>query len=81
MSAASGTLLFKLTPLIVVGLFAFGAAMALYFKYRDPGRYELIGRIVRYRVEQLCGNLDEKVPTPVLDIKRRNVARKFLGIF
>lgn len=44
--AASGTLLFKLTPWIVVGLFAFGAAMALYFKFRDPGRYELIGRIV-----------------------------------
>jgi hypothetical protein len=30
----------------VVGLFAFGAAMALYFKFRDPRRYELIGRIV-----------------------------------
>jgi amino acid transporter len=44
--AASGTLLFKLTPWIVVGLFALGAAMALYFKFRDPGRYELIGRIV-----------------------------------
>ena len=44
--AASGTLLFKLTPWIVVGLFVFGAAMALYFKFRDPRRYELIGRIV-----------------------------------
>ncbi len=44
--AASGTLLFKLTPWIVVGLFGFGAAMALYFKYRDPARYEMIGRIV-----------------------------------
>jgi amino acid transporter len=44
--AASGTLLFKLTPWIVVGLFALGAAMALYFKFRDPARYELIGRIV-----------------------------------
>ncbi len=44
--AASGTLLFKLTPWIVVGLFALGAAMALYFKYRDPARYELIGRII-----------------------------------
>jgi amino acid transporter len=43
---ASGTLLFKLTPWIVVGLFVFGAAMALYFKLRDPRRYELIGRIV-----------------------------------
>jgi amino acid transporter len=44
--AASGTLLFKLTPWIVVGLFVFGALLALYFKYRDPARYELIGRIV-----------------------------------
>jgi len=44
--AASGTLLFKLTPWIVVGLFAFGAAMALYFKFRDTRRYELIGRVV-----------------------------------
>ncbi|CAN3131340.1 APC family permease [Mycobacterium sp. smrl_JER01] len=44
--AASGTLLFKLTPWIVVGVFAFGAAMALYFKFNDKRRYELIGRIV-----------------------------------
>ncbi|MFN3003838.1 APC family permease [Mycolicibacterium wolinskyi] len=43
---ASGTLLFQLTPWIVVGLFVFGAAMATYFKLRDPRRYELIGRIV-----------------------------------
>ncbi|MDT5192368.1 MAG: hypothetical protein QOI28_4619 [Mycobacterium sp.] len=44
--AASGTLLFKLTPWIVVGLFALGAAMALYFKFRDPRRYDLIGRVL-----------------------------------
>lgn len=44
--AASGTLLFKLTPWIVVGLFVVGAAMATYFKMRDPRRYDLIGRIV-----------------------------------
>ncbi|WBP93736.1 APC family permease [Mycolicibacterium neoaurum] len=43
---ASGTLLFTLTPWIVVGLFVFGAALATYFKLRDPRRYELIGRIV-----------------------------------
>jgi amino acid transporter len=43
---ASGTLLFKLTPWIVVGLFVFGAVMATYFKFRDPRRYDLIGRIV-----------------------------------
>jgi hypothetical protein len=30
----------------VVGLFALGAAMALYFKFRDPRRYELIGRVM-----------------------------------
>ncbi|QNJ93741.1 APC family permease [Mycolicibacterium fluoranthenivorans] len=44
--AASGTLLFKLTPWIVVGLFVLGAALATYFRLRDPRRYELIGRIV-----------------------------------
>ncbi|MGE0219751.1 APC family permease [Mycolicibacterium sp.] len=44
--AASGTLLFKLTPWIVVGVFVLGAAMALYFKFNDKQRYELIGRIV-----------------------------------
>lgn len=44
--AASGTLLFKLTPWIVVGLFAFGAVLALYFKFRDPRRYDLIGRVL-----------------------------------
>ncbi|WP_101951482.1 APC family permease [Mycobacterium sp. 3519A] len=43
---AAGTLLFKMTPWIVVGLFVFGAALAIYFKYRDPRRFELIGRIV-----------------------------------
>jgi amino acid transporter len=44
--AASGTLLFKLTPWIVVGLFVIGAAMALYFKLRDPRRYDMIGRVM-----------------------------------
>jgi amino acid transporter len=44
--AASSTLLFKLTPWIVVGLFVFGAALAIYFKYRDPRRFELIGRVI-----------------------------------
>jgi hypothetical protein len=38
--------LFQLTPWIVVGLFVFGAALAIYFKFRDPRRYELIGRVV-----------------------------------
>ncbi len=44
--AAAGTLLFKLTPWIVVGLFVLGAAFATYFKFRDTRRYELIGRII-----------------------------------
>jgi hypothetical protein len=43
---ASGTLLFQLTPWIVLGLFVFGAAMATYFKYKDTRRYDMIGRIV-----------------------------------
>jgi amino acid transporter len=44
--AASQTLLFKLTPYIVVAVFAAGIALALYFRARDPRRYEIIGRIV-----------------------------------
>lgn len=43
---ASGTLLFKLTPWIVVSVFVIGAALATYFKYRDARRYDMIGRIV-----------------------------------
>ena len=34
---------------------------------RMPGIVAAVAQVVRYRVEQLCGNLDEKVPTPVLD--------------
>jgi amino acid transporter len=44
--AAAGTLLFKLTPWIVVGIFVLGAALATYCKFRDTRRYELIGRII-----------------------------------
>ena len=44
--AAAGTLVFKLMPWIVVGLFVLGAALATYLKFRDPRRFELIGRIV-----------------------------------
>jgi amino acid transporter len=44
--AAAQTLLFKLTPYIVVAVFAAGVALALYFRARDPRRYEVIGRIV-----------------------------------
>ena len=44
--AAAGTLLFRLTAWIVLGLFVFGAALATYFKFRDPRRFELIGRVV-----------------------------------
>ncbi|MBI4989850.1 MAG: adenosylcobalamin-dependent ribonucleoside-diphosphate reductase [Rhodocyclales bacterium] len=34
---------------------------------RMPGVVAAVAQVVRYRVEQLCGNLDEKVATPVLD--------------
>ncbi|HMM55237.1 MAG TPA: adenosylcobalamin-dependent ribonucleoside-diphosphate reductase [Candidatus Desulfobacillus sp.] len=34
---------------------------------RMPGVAAAVAQVVRYRVEQLCGALDEKVPTPVLD--------------
>ncbi len=44
--SAASTLLFKLTPWIVLGFFVLGAAIALFFRARDPRRYSLIGRIV-----------------------------------
>lgn len=44
--AAADTTLFKLIPPIVVGLFVAGALGALYLKYRNEERYELLGRIV-----------------------------------
>ncbi len=44
--AAADTLLFTLIPPIVVGLFVLGALGALYLKYRDKERYEMLGRIV-----------------------------------
>jgi amino acid transporter len=44
--AAADTLLFRVIPVLVVGLFVLGALGALYLKYRDRARYELLGRIV-----------------------------------
>jgi len=36
-------------------------------KKRMPGVVAAVAQVVRYRVEQICGTLDEKLPTPVLD--------------
>lgn len=44
--AASETLLFRLIPWIVVGVFAAGIALALYLRTNSPERYRLIGRII-----------------------------------
>ena len=35
---------------------------------RMPSVVAAVAQVIRYRVEQLCGSPDEKVPTPVLDI-------------
>jgi len=43
---ASGSLLFKLTPYIVGGVFLGGIALALYMKAKSPERYEMMGRII-----------------------------------
>jgi amino acid transporter len=43
---ASETLLFKLIPWIVVGVFLAGIALALYLRSRRPDQYALIGRII-----------------------------------
>lgn len=44
--ASAQSLLFILTPWLVAGSFALGAAIALYFKYFNPEKYNIIGRIV-----------------------------------
>jgi amino acid transporter len=43
---AAETLLFKLIPWIIVGVFLAGVALALYLRARSPERYRLIGRII-----------------------------------
>ena len=43
---ASETLLFKLIPWIVVGVFLAGVALALYLRSSNPERYRTIGRII-----------------------------------
>ncbi len=43
---ASETLLFKLIPWIVIGVFLSGVALALYLRSRRPNKYALIGRII-----------------------------------
>ena len=43
---AAGTLLFKLIPWIVVGVFLGGIALALYMRARRPAQYAIIGRII-----------------------------------
>ncbi len=34
---------------------------------RMPGVVAAVAQVLRYRVEQLCGQIDETIPTPVLD--------------
>jgi hypothetical protein len=43
--AAVDTLPFRVIPVLVVGLVVLGALGALYLRYRDRPRYELLGRI------------------------------------
>ncbi|MET8249420.1 APC family permease [Streptomyces sp. NPDC005202] len=42
----SHSLLLRMTPWIVLGVFALGVGLALYLQRRDPNRYALIGRTV-----------------------------------
>lgn len=44
--AAAQTLIFRLIPLIVLMVLVLGVALAVFLKYRSPGRFEIIGRIV-----------------------------------
>ena len=43
---ASETLLFKLIPWIIIGVFVAGVGLALYLRAKSPERYRMIGRIV-----------------------------------
>ena len=43
---ASETLLSKLTPWIIIGVFVAGVGLALYLRAKNPERYRMIGRIV-----------------------------------
>ena len=43
---ASETLLFRMIPWIVVGVFLAGVALAFYMRARNPEKYQLIGRII-----------------------------------
>jgi amino acid transporter len=43
---ASETLLFKLIPWIIIGVFVAGVGLALYLRASSPERYRMIGRIV-----------------------------------
>jgi amino acid transporter len=43
---AADTLIFKLIPWIIVGVFLTGVIIALYMRARSPERYRIIGRIV-----------------------------------
>ena len=43
--AAVNSLLYKFIPYIVLVTFFAGISLGLYFKYRDPSRYQVIGRI------------------------------------
>lgn len=43
---AAETLLFRLIPWIVIGLFLVGIAIAFYLHSYDPTKYERVGRII-----------------------------------
>lgn len=43
---AADTTVFRLIPYLVVAVFALGAGVALYLKYRNPERHEIVGRLV-----------------------------------
>lgn len=43
---AGESIVFKLIPWIIIGVFLAGVGLALYLRARNPERYRMIGRIV-----------------------------------
>lgn len=63
--AASGSIVFKATPWIVIGTFVLGLAVALGIRMADPARYALIGRTVMLESHERGTTADAATTTEI----------------